>query len=119
MANKPERSLSKLLKLSPIVTDGILGKRTLPDSPGTIADGTLPGSSRRLSDMKTGEEAFIERLCGNAVGRLRLMEMGLTPGAQVKVLHQAAFGGPMQLIVRGYNLSVRRTEADSILMKSL
>lgn len=42
---------------------------------------------------------------------LRLMEMGLVPGAAVTVRKIAPFGGPMELQVRGYLLSIRRTEA--------
>jgi Fe2+ transport system protein FeoA len=45
---------------------------------------------------------------------LRLMEMGLVPGAPVTVRKVAPFGGPMELQVRGYLLSIRRDEAKKL-----
>jgi Fe2+ transport system protein FeoA len=48
-----------------------------------------------------------------SLGR-RLVELGLTPGAQVRVLRRMPLGGPVQLLVRGYALSMRRSEAADI-----
>ena len=67
-----------------------------------------------LADLKPGECGTIIRLLGQARGRLRLMEMGLTPGVHVKVTRHAAFGGPLDIQVRGYNLSLRVEEAKCI-----
>lgn len=67
-----------------------------------------------LADLKPGECGTIIRLIGNNQGRLRLLEMGLTPGTHVKVVRAAAFGGPLDIEVRAYKLSLRREEAASV-----
>ena len=67
-----------------------------------------------LADLKPGECGTIIRLLGNNQGRLRLLEMGLTPGTHVKVVRAAAFGGPLDIEVRAYKLSLRREEAASV-----
>src|SRR5882724_7135455 len=67
-----------------------------------------------LAELKPGECGTIRRLNGSAQGRLRLLEMGLTPGVHVKVVRAAAFGGPLDILVRGYQLSLRRIEAAAV-----
>ncbi|CCW34179.1 Fe2+ transport system protein A [Chthonomonas calidirosea] len=71
---------------------------------------------RSLADLRPGECADVLFLTGTARERLRLMEMGLTPGVHVKVLRVAAFGGPLDVLVRGYQLSLRREEAAAVLL---
>lgn len=71
---------------------------------------------RTLADLRPGECADVLFLAGTARERLRLMEMGLTPGVHVKVLRVAAFGGPLDVLVRGYQLSLRREEAAAVLL---
>ena len=75
---------------------------------------STPVTGLSLADLKPGECGTIIRLLGQARGRIRLMEMGLTPGVHVKVIRQAAFGGPLDILVRGYQLSLRVEEAKSI-----
>ena len=56
---------------------------------------TRPGrlhANAPLADLKPGECGTIERLLGSSEGRLRLLEMGMTPGTHVKVIRAAAFG---------------------------
>lgn len=85
--------------------------------PSNSTEDTTPRLRRsQLSELKPGESGVIAKLRGNAQGRLRLMEMGLTPGASVKVLHAAAFGGPIQICIRGYQLSLRREEASAVVL---
>jgi ferrous iron transport protein A len=92
----------------------ILDRGDLPPMPGTIPDGTLYRKDVALSELKPGQCGTIQTLKGNARARLRLLEMGLTPGTHVKVVHIAAFGGPMDILVRGYQLSLRREEASAV-----
>jgi len=73
--------------------------------------GSLYRSGLRLSDLQPGECGTIRRFLGTQAARLRLMEMGLIPGVHVRVIRTAAFGGPIDLLVRGYQLSLRREEA--------
>jgi len=71
-------------------------------------------SGMTLADLKPGECGYIERLTGSTQARLRLLEMGLTHGTHVKVIRAAAFGGPMDVHVRNYQLSLRREEAAAV-----
>ncbi len=76
--------------------------------------GAMTRSGVSLAELKPGECGFIARLMGQSSGRIRLLEMGLTPGVHVKVLRIAAFGGPLDIEVRGYHLSLRREEASAV-----
>ncbi len=80
----------------------------------TDTTGMLTRSGVSLAELKPGECGFIARLLGQSSGKIRLLEMGLTPGVHVKVLRIAAFGGPLDIEVRGYNLSLRREEASAV-----
>lgn len=73
--------------------------------------GSLYRTGVRLSELRPGECGTIRRFLGTRAARLRLMEMGLIPGVHVRVIRAAAFGGPIDLLVRGYQLSLRREEA--------
>ncbi len=76
--------------------------------------GTMYRSALSLADLQPGECGFVHHLIGSTRGRLRLLEMGLTPGTHVKIVRAAAFGGPLDIQVRGYQLSLRRDEAISV-----
>lgn len=51
--------------------------------------------------------------------RHKLLAMGLTPGVEIKMLSKAPFGGPVKIALRGYQLSLRPSECQSILVESL
>ena len=67
-----------------------------------------------LAELKPGECGTVRRLFGPTQGRLRLLEMGLTPGTHIRMVRAAAFGGPLDILVRGYQLSLRREEAAGV-----
>lgn len=67
-----------------------------------------------LNEVKVGQTATIVRLGGEGGLRRRMMEMGLTKGTPVRVRRIAPFGDPVELTVRGYELSLRRSEAAAI-----
>jgi ferrous iron transport protein A len=70
-----------------------------------------------LAHLPIGSEAKVSAVNGdNAITR-RLMEMGVVPGVSVRVVKTAPFGCPMEIRVRGYNLALRRAEAESISVK--
>ena len=81
--------------------------------PGT-GRGMLYRAGLTLAELKPGECGTVRCLLGASQGRLRLLEMGLTPGVHIKVVRAAAFGGPLDILVRGYQLSLRRDEAASV-----
>ncbi len=69
---------------------------------------------RTLADLKPGTSAEIVDLHGDDLAVQRIMEMGLTEGERVSVLRYAPTGDPIELRVRGYNLSIRRADASNI-----
>ena len=69
---------------------------------------------KTLRDVKVGETATIARLHGEGALKRRVMDMGLTKGTEVYVRKVAPLGDPMELTVRGYELSVRRADAELI-----
>ena len=69
---------------------------------------------KTLKDAKVGETAVIERLHGEGALKRRIMDMGLTRGVEVYVRKVAPLGDPMELTVRGYELSVRKGDAELI-----
>jgi Fe2+ transport system protein FeoA len=64
-----------------------------------------------LADLAPDSPARLLAVEGDDPLMLRLMEMGLVPGAPVCVKKTAPFGGPIQIQLRGYLLSIRRNEA--------
>lgn len=69
---------------------------------------------KTLKDVKVGETAVVVRLHGEGAVKRRIMDMGLTRGTEVHVLKVAPLGDPMELTVRGYELSVRKADAEMI-----
>ncbi len=65
----------------------------------------------QLSDLKVGESATVKAVTSFDEVGCRLMEMGLTPGVSLVVIGTAPFGDPMEIEVRGYRLSLRKSEA--------
>ena len=72
---------------------------------------------KTLKDVKIGESAVIEKLHGEGALKRRIMDMGLTRGTQVYVRKVAPLGDPLELTVRGYELSVRKADAELIEVK--
>lgn len=69
---------------------------------------------RTLKDVKIGQTATIVKLHGEGALKRRIMDMGLTKGTEVYVRKVAPLGDPMELTVRGYELSVRKGDAEMI-----
>lgn len=69
---------------------------------------------KTLKDVKVGEGATIARLHGEGAVRRRILDMGLVKGTEVVVRKVAPAGDPIELTVRGYELSIRKDEAATI-----
>ena len=69
---------------------------------------------RTLNDLKPGHKAQVAKLHGEGPVRRRIMDMGITKGTEVYVRKVAPLGDPMEVTVRGYELSVRKGDAASI-----
>ena len=71
---------------------------------------------RTLRDVKIGEKATVTRLIGEGALKRRIMDMGITKGTEIFVRKVAPLGDPMELRVRGYELSLRKADAEMILL---
>ena len=68
-----------------------------------------------LSDFTIGEQGIIKSVAGDGRIRRRLFDMGVTPGAEVYLRKKAPLGDPLEVTVRGYELSLRKSEASAVL----
>jgi len=85
-----------------------------PSETAVTGHGSMYRAGLTLGQLKPGECGTVRRLFGPAAGRLRLLEMGLTPGTHIRMVRAAAFGGPVDILVRGYQLSLRLSEAAGV-----
>ncbi len=69
-----------------------------------------------LSNYKPGQKGRVVQVCGNPDFRRRMMEMGFVKGTEVSVVKYAPLNDPMELVLMGYHVSIRRGEAADILM---
>lgn len=69
---------------------------------------------KTLRDVKVGQSATVVKLHGEGAVKRRIMDMGITRGVEVHVRKVAPLGDPMELNVRGYELSVRKSDAEMI-----
>lgn len=72
---------------------------------------------KTLRDVRIGQTVKVVKLHGEGPVKRRIMDMGLTKGTQVYVRKVAPLGDPMELTVRGYELSVRKADAELIEVK--
>ena len=69
---------------------------------------------KTLREVKIGETVKVVKLHGEGPVKRRIMDMGITKGVQMHVRKVAPLGDPMELNVRGYELSVRKADAEMI-----
>ena len=69
---------------------------------------------KTLKDLKPGDKAVIKRVEGEGAVRRRLMDMGVTRGAEVLIRKVAPLGDPIEVNIRGYELTFRKAEAEKI-----
>ena len=69
---------------------------------------------KTLKDVKVGETATVARLHGEGPVKRRIMDMGITKGIEVSVRKVAPLGDPIEVSVRGYELSLRKADAEMI-----
>ena len=69
---------------------------------------------RTLKDVKIGETVKVVKLHGEGAVKRRIMDMGVTKGVEVYVRKVAPLGDPVEVTVRGYELSLRKEDADMI-----
>lgn len=69
---------------------------------------------RTLRQAKVGDVATVVKLHGEGAVKRRIMDMGLTKGTRVQVRKVAPLGDPVEVTVRGYELSIRKADAEMI-----
>lgn len=74
-------------------------------------------TERQLKDLSPGEQGKVVRVEAEGALKRRLMDMGLTRGTTVTFRKVAPLGDPIEITVRGYELSIRKDEAAHILVK--
>ena len=66
---------------------------------------------KKLDKIEKGETGLVKNVEGDGKVRRRLFDMGVTPGAKVTLRKKAPFGDPIEVTIRGYELSLRKAEA--------
>lgn len=70
-----------------------------------------------LKDLAPGQSGIVESIGQKGPMRRRLMDMGVTPGVKLEVVKVAPLGDPIEINIRGYELTLRKDEAENILLK--
>lgn len=70
-----------------------------------------------LKDVKAGNTVRVKKLTGEGPVKRRIMDMGITKGTEIFVRKLAPLGDPMELMIRGYELSVRKADAEMIIVE--
>jgi len=73
----------------------------------------------RLDGLKPGKEGVVKRVSSGGVLKKRLLDMGIVPGCSLEVLRTAPLGDPVEVRIRGYNLSLRKEEAVRVYVEVL
>ena len=74
------------------------------------------GEGRTLRDVPVGETASVVKLAGAGAVKRRIMDMGITKGTEVYVRKVAPLGDPIEVTVRGFELSLRKDEAEHVIV---
>ena len=72
---------------------------------------------KTLRNIAVGDTSKVKRLHGEGALKRRIMDMGITKGSQVYVRKVAPLGDPVEITIRGYELSLRKDDADCIVME--
>ena len=72
---------------------------------------------KTLKDVKIGETAVVAKVSGEGAIKRRIMDMGITKGVSVFVRKVAPLGDPLEITVRGYELSIRKADAEFIFVE--
>ncbi len=73
-------------------------------------------SPRTLKEAKIGETVTVQKLTGEGALKRRIMDMGITKGTELTIRKVAPLGDPIEVNLRGYELSIRKSEAENIVL---
>jgi ferrous iron transport protein A len=74
---------------------------------------------KRLSELEVKESCKVVKLTGSRAIKKRLLEMGFVQGTEIYVEKVAPLGDPMELVLKGYHLSLRRDEAHDVFIENV
>jgi ferrous iron transport protein A len=80
-------------------------------------ESTTVAQGRTLRGVKPGQTVTVKKLNGEGALRRRIMDMGITKGTALFVRKVAPLGDPVEITVRGYELSIRKDDADNIVVE--
>jgi Fe2+ transport system protein FeoA len=72
---------------------------------------------KKLSEFRIGESGTVKIVNGEGSVRRRLFDMGITPGCEIFLRKKAPLGDPIEITLRGYELTLRKSEADFVIME--
>ena len=72
---------------------------------------------KALRDVAVGKTVTVTKLTGEGACKRRIMDMGITKGSEIYVRKVAPLGDPVEITIRGYELSLRKADAESILVE--
>ena len=72
---------------------------------------------KTLKDVKVGQTVKVLKVQGEGAIKRRIMDMGITKGVEIYVRKFAPLGDPMEIMVRGYELSIRKADAEMIIIE--
>lgn len=73
----------------------------------------------KLDNLKIGEQGIVTMVDGTGKIRRRLFDMGITPGAKITLKKKAPLGDPIEITLRGYELTLRKSEANLVTIELL
>ena len=76
-------------------------------------------TNKLLSEFSVGERGSVKAFSGEGKMRRRLFDMGVTPGAEIFLRKKAPLGDPLEVTIRGYELTLRKTEAACVVMEAV
>ena len=71
-------------------------------------------AEKRLNQMNPGEKGKVVKIGGDRLLRRRIMDMGIVKGTEITVIRRAPLGDPVEFLLKGYNLSLRKNEAENV-----
>ncbi len=74
---------------------------------------------KTLRDAKIGDTVKVQKLIGTGAIKRRLMDMGITKGVEIYLRKVAPLGDPLEVTLRGYELSLRKSEAENVLVEEV
>ena len=72
---------------------------------------------KKLSEFKIGETGLVKKVEGEGRFRRRLLDMGVTPGTKIYLRKKAPLGDPLEITLRGYELTLRKDEAQLVILE--